>query len=205
MTIAELFYAKQAHRARSFIPLRRPSQRRKHPPRHRKFLLEPLEPRVLLSAEPTLLHVEMLALGPNLTIRLDGTTQLLQVVETPTGAVVAERPRDGTRAGRTKGIQLRVLPITVGQWVKDIIQYHPFQTKFIRPANASPTDFARSRTISDARRHAGNHSSRAFAPALRLRSWHAVEITYDLLFIQPDDQSAGRLDGHWAIHPLRSA
>src|SRR5574341_1069580 len=96
MTIAELFYAKQAHRARSFIPLRRPSQRRKHPPRHRKFLLEPLEPRVLLSAEPTLLHVEMLALGPNLTIRLDGTTQLLQVVETPTGAVVAERPREAT-------------------------------------------------------------------------------------------------------------
>jgi hypothetical protein len=49
MTIAQLFSAKQAQRASAFF---RPRRRRKAPTRHRKFLLEPLEQRLLLDIDP---------------------------------------------------------------------------------------------------------------------------------------------------------
>jgi len=45
MSLAELFYAKQAHRTQSITPWRR----RKLPPRRRKIVFEPLEGRLLLS------------------------------------------------------------------------------------------------------------------------------------------------------------
>lgn len=62
MSIAELFYAKQAHRARSFFPSslsprsswRRNRSPKRHPlpPSPRRLLFESLEPRVLLSITP---------------------------------------------------------------------------------------------------------------------------------------------------------
>src|SRR5512139_2083539 len=57
MSIAELFDAKQAERTQRFPFLRRrktPTARRQRGPQHRKFLLEPLEPRLLLSVIPGL-------------------------------------------------------------------------------------------------------------------------------------------------------
>ena len=57
MSIAELFDAKQAQRAQRFPFLRRrKAPRGRHPvaPQNRKFLLEPLEPRLLLSVMPGL-------------------------------------------------------------------------------------------------------------------------------------------------------
>ncbi|HSB68291.1 MAG TPA: LEPR-XLL domain-containing protein [Candidatus Methylomirabilis sp.] len=92
MTIAELFYAKQANRARiSGLPRRRG----KLPTRRRKFALEALEPRLLLSADP--LKYVMGGAVTDLTLRVeqdvDGAKvlQLLNNSSSP-GAVVASRP-----------------------------------------------------------------------------------------------------------------
>jgi len=57
MSLAQLFYAKQEQRTRILgIPFRRrrPAAR----PRRKRLLLEPMEPRVLLSADPLLKSLE---------------------------------------------------------------------------------------------------------------------------------------------------
>jgi hypothetical protein len=50
MSLAELFYAKHPRRVEPIHP-----RRRRVRPRHRKLLFEPLEPRLLLSADPKIL------------------------------------------------------------------------------------------------------------------------------------------------------
>ena len=77
MSIAELFYAKQAERAQRFpVPRRRKATLGRHPlaPPHRKFVLEPLEPRLLLSSELVhqILPEPATLTGPELARRLDG-------------------------------------------------------------------------------------------------------------------------------------
>ncbi len=56
MSIAELFDAKQIQRAQNFFAGRRRRRAlrksRTSPPKRQKILLEPLEPRLLLSADP---------------------------------------------------------------------------------------------------------------------------------------------------------
>jgi len=52
VSLAELFFAKQVHRHRTSVPFFRRPRRPKRLPNPRKLLLEPLEPRVLLSVNP---------------------------------------------------------------------------------------------------------------------------------------------------------
>ena len=84
MSIAELFYAKQASRAHALFPRRRkrPPRPRNLPPKLRKVFIEPLEPRILLSAD---LMLDLAALvpdvNPNVTLRLDPTTQALELID----------------------------------------------------------------------------------------------------------------------------
>lgn len=71
MSLAQLFYARQAHRARTIPqgPSRTHPRRHRPPPRRRKILLEPLEPRLLLAAEP-LSFLAMPDVAIDLTLRL---------------------------------------------------------------------------------------------------------------------------------------
>ena len=89
MTIAELFYAKQAQRAKLW-----PLRGRRQLPRRRKVLLEPLEPRLLLSANP-LTYAAASGVTLDLTLRLDESTAtpILQLVDSSgsTPTVVAQQ------------------------------------------------------------------------------------------------------------------
>src|SRR3990172_7689377 len=94
MTLAQLFFAKHPRQT----PARRP-RRPKRSLRRRRLLFEPLEPRLLLSADPSLLALSMPALGPELALRLDPQTETLQVVDSQTGVDVTQRP-----VGETAGV-----------------------------------------------------------------------------------------------------
>ncbi|MCX5734321.1 MAG: LEPR-XLL domain-containing protein, partial [candidate division NC10 bacterium] len=89
MTIAELFYAKQAQRA-----LLRPLRGRRILPRRRKVLLEPLEPRLLLTATP-FTYAAASGATLDLTLRLDETSSapLFQLIDNSGGTptVVAQQ------------------------------------------------------------------------------------------------------------------
>jgi len=89
MSIAELFYAKQAQRAQMFGALRR----RRLLPRRRKVCIEPLEPRLLLAHDPLSYAASGAAL--NLTLRLEqdpGGAQILLIDDSDgTPAVVAQQ------------------------------------------------------------------------------------------------------------------
>jgi hypothetical protein len=108
MSIAELFAVKQEHRAQMFSFPRRgsgPSGRRKSHPRHRKFLLEPLEPPLLLSAEPLQF---MPTAAMDLTVRLveEASVPTIQLLDnTKGGAVVESRALGDTSKGVITGAE----------------------------------------------------------------------------------------------------
>jgi hypothetical protein len=77
MTIAELFYAKQAQRAKLW-----PLRGRRQLPRRRKVLLEPLEPRLLLAANPlTYAAAAGTAIDLMLHLDQDSSVPTLQLID----------------------------------------------------------------------------------------------------------------------------
>ncbi|HSB88198.1 MAG TPA: calcium-binding protein, partial [Ilumatobacteraceae bacterium] len=100
MTIAELFYAKQAHRSRQFTSSPRT---KRHPrrctdrPRQRRLLFEPLEPRLLLSTDPlSFMAAAGQVLDLTLRVQEDPATPILQLINnsevSPEAQVVASKP-----------------------------------------------------------------------------------------------------------------
>ena len=84
MSLAELFYAK--HRRRPLLQRLRRRLRGGHPARaRRKVLFEPLEPRILLSADP-LEYAVGSGLAADITVRLDAVHSESPVVEAVPGA-----------------------------------------------------------------------------------------------------------------------
>src|SRR5215813_8023705 len=90
MSLAELFYSKHPRRSPSMT-----ARRRRRRPGRSKVLLEPLEPRVLLDAQPLSL---VAATAVDLSIHLvdDDGTLTVEIVDnnasSPTASVVASQP-----------------------------------------------------------------------------------------------------------------
>jgi Ca2+-binding RTX toxin-like protein len=96
----DLFFLKRARR----VHHAKPKRRRKASSRHRSFVFEPLEPRLLLSADisPAPLEVDMATAGSALTVSLD-LTQTLQVTDSATGAPVSQRALSETSKVAIRG------------------------------------------------------------------------------------------------------
>src|SRR5262245_15816469 len=89
-----------AHRRFFYERLSSTPRRSRRTRSRRGAQVEPLEPRLLLSADLTPFAVDMARVGSDLTLRLDAATQSIQLLDSthPDGPVVVEHSRDATSA-----------------------------------------------------------------------------------------------------------